>query len=224
MLQKEAVAPEMITLIKELQNNSLFKDHFLAGGTALTLQLGHRTSTDIDLFTLKEQSFMAIIQYLNKNYKNVDVNIGKDDFSRIFVNGIKIELVEYNEKLLEIPEKEDGITLVGKKEIAAMKLAAILKRTEPRDFIDIAYLLNEMSLKNMFDLYKEKFGSISPLYIKRTLLTKSSNIKDNEWLVGGIKMLRSDIELKNIPSFIKQKIEEYNNNLFVVNNIDSSNI
>jgi hypothetical protein len=39
----------MIAMIKELQNNSLFKDHVLAGGTALTLHLEHRTSTDIDL-------------------------------------------------------------------------------------------------------------------------------------------------------------------------------
>jgi hypothetical protein len=37
MLQKEAVVQEMISLIKELQNNSLFKDHVLVGGTALTL-------------------------------------------------------------------------------------------------------------------------------------------------------------------------------------------
>jgi len=51
MLRKEAVVSEMIDLIKELQSNSLFKDHILAGGTALTLQIGHRTSTDIDLFT-----------------------------------------------------------------------------------------------------------------------------------------------------------------------------
>jgi len=213
MLQKEAVVPEIIELIKELQSDSLFKDHFLAGGTALTLQLGHRTSTDIDLFTLKEQNAMEIIQFLVKKYKNVDVNIGKNDFSRIFVNGIKVELVEYDEKLLENPQKEDGITLVGINEIAAMKLAAMLKRTEARDFIDIAYLLKEMSLKKMFDMYKEKFGSVSPLFMKRTLLTKSSKIEDNEWLLGNIKMLRQDIEPKDIPLFIKQKIEEYNKSI-----------
>jgi len=45
MLQKEAVVSEIITLIKELQSAPLFKDHVLVGGTALTLQLGHRTST-----------------------------------------------------------------------------------------------------------------------------------------------------------------------------------
>ena len=47
MLQKQAVAQEMIEMIKELQGDSLFKNHILAGGTALALHLGHRTSTDI---------------------------------------------------------------------------------------------------------------------------------------------------------------------------------
>jgi hypothetical protein len=62
----------------------------------------------------------------------------------------------------------------------------------------------------MFDLFKERYDSISPLFMKRTLLTKSRNIKDNEWLVGGIKMLRHDIELNDVPVFIERAIEEYN--------------
>ena len=61
MLQQETLVPEMINLIKELQSNSLFNNYILAGGTALTLQLGHRTSTDIDLFTLKEHNYILII-------------------------------------------------------------------------------------------------------------------------------------------------------------------
>lgn len=213
MLQKKAVASEIITMIKELQSNSLFKDHILVGGTALTLQLGHRTSTDIDLFTIKNQNAIALIDCFKKNYENINIVIAKNDFTRIFVNDIKVEMVEYDEKLIEKPKTEENIRFAGIYEIAAMKLSAITKRTEPRDFIDIAYLLKEMSLKKMFESYKEKYGSISPLYMKRTLLTKSKNIKDNEWLVGGIRMLRFDIEPKDIPKFIEQAIEGYNKDI-----------
>ena len=42
---------------------------------------------------------------------------------------------------------------------------------------------------------------------------KSRNIKENEWLGGNIKMLRHDIEPKDIPLFIEQAIREYNKNL-----------
>jgi predicted nucleotidyltransferase component of viral defense system len=144
MLQKEAVAPEMINLLKELQGNSLFKDHILVGGTALTLQLGHRTSTDIVLFTTKTQNAIELTNYFKRNYNNVNVNIAKNDFTRIYVNDIKIEMVQYDEKILEEPKTEEGIRFLGMNEIAAMKLSAITHRTQPRDFIDIAYLLKEI--------------------------------------------------------------------------------
>ncbi|MDR0312175.1 MAG: nucleotidyl transferase AbiEii/AbiGii toxin family protein [Treponema sp.] len=215
MLQKEALVQEMISLIKELQSNSLFKDHNLVGGTALTLQLGHRTSTDIDLFTTKTQNATELADYFNKNYKNINVQIATDNFTRVFVNNIKVEMVQYEEKILEEPKNEEGIRLLGINEIAAMKLNTIMHRSQPRDFIDLAYLLKELSLQKMFGLYEERHDSISPLYMKRTLLTKSRSIKDNEWLVGGIKMLRHDIEPKDVPIFIEQAIEEYNKNINV---------
>lgn len=216
MLQKEAVVPEITDLIKEVQKDSLFKNHVLVGGTALALQLGHRTSTDIDLFTSKAQNAAALTDYFNKKFKNIDVQIAKDDFIRVYVNDIKIELVQYEEKNIEKPKEEDGIRYLGLNEIAAMKLDAIRKRTEPRDFIDIAYLLREISLKKMFELYKEKFGSISPLYMKRTLLTKSRSIKENEWLKDGIIMLRRDIKPKDVPGFIELAIEEYNKSINIM--------
>jgi predicted nucleotidyltransferase component of viral defense system len=213
MLQKEAVVPEMIALIKELQSDSLFKDHVLVGGTALTLQLGHRTSTDIDLFTQKTQNAVKLEEYFKKNYENINIDIAGNNFTRIYANGIKVEMVQYEEKILEEPINDEGIRLLGVNEIAAMKLNTIIKRTEPRNFIDIAYLLKEISLKKMFELYEERYGSISPLYMKRTLLIKSKNIKNNEWLTGGIKMLRHDIKPEDVPIFIEQAIEEYNKNI-----------
>ena len=109
--------------------------------------------------------------------------------------------------------KEDGIRFSDLNEIAAMKLDAITKRTRARDFIDIAYLLKEMPLQKMFELYKEKSGSISPLYMKRTLLIKSRSIKSNEWLTDGIRMLKYDIKPEDVPKFIEQKIEEYNKSI-----------
>jgi predicted nucleotidyltransferase component of viral defense system len=127
-------------------------------------------------------------------------------------------MVQYEEKIVEEPINEEGIRLLGINEIAAMKLNTVIHRSQPRDFIDIAYLLKEMPLEKMFDLFKERYDSISPLFMKRTLLTKSKNIKDNEWLVGGIKMLRHDIEPNDVPMFIEQAIEEYNKNFDIGKN------
>jgi hypothetical protein len=51
MLQTKSVRRPLWDLLKDLQKSDVFKDYFLVGGTALSLQLGHRVSDDIDLFT-----------------------------------------------------------------------------------------------------------------------------------------------------------------------------
>jgi hypothetical protein len=47
----------------------VFEDYFLVGGTALALQLGHKISDDIDLFTRNNLNKDEIFDFLNKNYK-----------------------------------------------------------------------------------------------------------------------------------------------------------
>jgi hypothetical protein len=60
---------------------------------------------------------------------------------------------------------------------------------------------------------------------KNNRFNKSKSIKDNEWLVGGIIMLKDDINPKDVPIFIEKAIEKYNNdkNIVIQNNplIDS---
>jgi len=209
MLKKDTVASDMYNLIKELQNNSLFDSHILAGGTALALQIGHRTSTDIDLFTSEKQNAVLLSEYFTNNYKDIDIVFSDDHFIRVFINKVKVELVYYEENIIEKPIIEDNIKMFNINEISAMKLKAIIGRSQPRDFIDIAFLLREIPLKKMFEFYKEKYGMVSPLLMKRALLTKSRKIKDDEWLTN-IKMLRTDIRPEDVPGIIEKEIEIYN--------------
>lgn len=217
MLRQETVVPEIIEVIKELQSNPLFNNFYLAGGTALALQLGHRTSTDIDLFSYKDQNFFNISRYLNKNPEKYKIDEDQEGFIRVYINGIKVELIfDDVGKLLKEPVSADGITCLDKSEIAPMKIKAILGRNKIRDLIDIAYLLQEMSLDNIFDLYKKKYGDVNINILKRELLMKSKTIKDDDWLVD-IKMIRDDIKPRDIPKIIEQSIEEYNSKMGIGN-------
>jgi len=211
MLRQETVVPEMLEVVRELQSNPLFNDFYLAGGTALALQLGHRTSTDIDLFSYQHKIFFDISMYFRKNSEKYKINIDQEGFIRVYINNIKVELV-YDDvgKLIKEPLHEEGITYLDKSEIATMKLNAVTGRNKIRDFIDIAYLLQEMSLEDMFKLYLKKYGgNINLNILKRDLLNKSKLIKEDEDL-SGIKIIRNDIKIKDIPKIIKQALEEYN--------------
>ncbi|MDR1179168.1 MAG: nucleotidyl transferase AbiEii/AbiGii toxin family protein [Spirochaetales bacterium] len=48
MLQKGSVKKSLWDLLRVLQKSTVFDKYFLVGGTALSLQLGHRISDDID--------------------------------------------------------------------------------------------------------------------------------------------------------------------------------
>ena len=210
MLRQETVVPEMLELIKELQNIPLLNDFYLAGGTALALQLGHRTSTDIDLFSYTHKIFFDISMYFHKDPEKYKVNIDQERFIRAYINGIKVEFV-YDDagKLIMQPVNVDGIICLDKAEIAAMKLNAATSRNKIRDLIDIAYLLKEMTLDEMFILYKKKYGNVNLGILKMELISKVKSIKEDDSL-DGIKILKDDIKIQDIPEIIKQAIDEYN--------------
>lgn len=53
-------------ILAVLGNSNLLKDAYLAGGTAVALQLGHRLSFDLDFFTPKEFNTTEIINQLQR--------------------------------------------------------------------------------------------------------------------------------------------------------------
>lgn len=75
MLHTETVSPELLDLIRKLCNEPLLKDFYLVGGTALSLQMGHRISTDIDLFTPNPFDAQTYASQLADRYQITRANI-----------------------------------------------------------------------------------------------------------------------------------------------------
>ena len=53
MLQTTTVEKGTYELLKKLMKDDFLSDFLLAGGTNLALQIGHRRSVDLDLFSYK---------------------------------------------------------------------------------------------------------------------------------------------------------------------------
>jgi hypothetical protein len=64
---------------------------------------------------------------------------------------------------------EDQLRLAGKKDIAAMKFAAITGRGSRKDFIDIYFLLNEFNLQEMLSFYNKKYLDGSSFLVLKSL-------------------------------------------------------
>ena len=63
MLQNSAIEPRTLELLKKLMNEPILMDFSLVGGTSLALQIGHRISVDLDLFTPVKFDKDKIIDY-----------------------------------------------------------------------------------------------------------------------------------------------------------------
>jgi predicted nucleic acid-binding protein len=211
MLQTQSVGKPLWNLIKDLQKNELFKSYFLVGGTALSLQLGHRISNDIDLFTRNDINKDEIFDFLNREYNgNYQIHNVQNIILQISINGVKVDFVKYDFNLLEEIKSEEGIKYLGKKDISAMKLMAVANRgDQAKDFIDIFYLLKEIKLKDMFEYYKQKYNQndISP--IKRSLVY-FDDVTDSNWT--SVMLLENTLSKEEIKRTIITEMNEYNKN------------
>lgn len=160
------VSPHLLSILKELMLAEEFKSFRLVGGTSLSLQLGHRESVDIDLFTdavYNSIDFKVIDAYLRNNYKYVDtstipiVGMGKSYYIGENPNQcIKLDLY-YTDTFIRPAIEKDGLRLASIEEIIAMKVEVISRGGRKKDFWDIHELLAKFSIEEMLQLHEVRY-------------------------------------------------------------------
>lgn len=161
MLHKETVSEGTLDLINRLMADEQLKDFYLVGGTALSLMIGHRISIDIDLFTDKDFDAPLVAEYLKSQYETEVRSVNKNSVSG-FMEGIKFDLISHRYPHVKPIEIRDGIRMLSLNDIAAMKVNAIVGNgTRIKDFIDIYYLLKELSYRQIIESYVKKYPDVS---------------------------------------------------------------
>lgn len=160
MLYKEAVSTFLYeTLIRLMKIRSLQKFR-LVGGTSLALQLGHRESVDIDMFSPEYPIADSVSKELKVFFPKTEIRVSEFQITiylPINMNEeLKIDLMS-TEDFIKPPVIKEGIRLAHMEDIASMKLEAITSRKEKKDYWDIAILLQKYSFTRLIDFYKEKY-------------------------------------------------------------------
>jgi len=130
---------------------------YLAGGTALALELNHRTSLDFDFYTKRKFDNKKLFQELEKKFKNTILIQKAEQTLIVKINEVEVSFFHYPYPLIFPSIKLKGVNLASKEDIAAMKIIAISDRGTKRDFIDIYFLLEEFSLEEIFEFVKKKY-------------------------------------------------------------------
>lgn len=133
----------------------------LAGGTAVALHLGHRQSIDFDWFC---EQFPERPEELADAFRDRGVDVAISSLARHTlhgtVGGVRVSFLMFRAPLLEplVACPTYGCKLASLADLAAMKLLAVSQRGTKKDFIDVAALGRRLTLPQMLECYRTKFG------------------------------------------------------------------
>ncbi|MBU1159651.1 MAG: nucleotidyl transferase AbiEii/AbiGii toxin family protein [Patescibacteria group bacterium] len=168
---EEAISRQTAKNLEILGKSKILNNAYLAGGTALALQIGHRVSYDLDFFTdkkFKAQIFLKKISQI-KSYRHERIDwgtiLGK-------LGGVKFSLFYYGYPLLKKTIQFKNTKIASIPDIAAMKIAAISERGTKRDFIDLYFILQKFTLPEILDFYNHKYKKLSSdmIHIKKSMV------------------------------------------------------
>lgn len=152
-----------LTLFAEIPDQDQF---FLTGGTALAeFYLGHRLSYDLDLFTATEALINPIsyqVEHMGRDH-GYEIKVVRrfTTYTELLitqgVEQLKIDFALDSPFRFEPPIQSDiGIFVNSRKDIQTDKLLAYYGRAEPRDAVDLYFILAEVAIKDLLLLASQK--------------------------------------------------------------------
>ncbi len=161
MLSIQTIQPDTLELLKRMSAFPELSATRLVGGTALALQYGHRMSVDLDFFGQLPNDKEELIA-IAKQVGEVVVFNKSNFILQMTINNVKVDFVDYSRYTwIDEPVRGDGFVLASDKDIAAMKVNAIMGRGTRKDFVDLFVLLQHYSLAEILNFYKQKYPEYS---------------------------------------------------------------
>ncbi len=189
-----------------LGKSSILKDAYLAGGTALALQIGHRYSKDFDFFTRKKFNENILVQRIKKLAP--DFKIEQKEWRTILgrIKDIRFSLFFYDYPLIQEPREFSGVKIAGIKDLAPMKISAISDRGTKRDFIDLYFIVAAekiFTIEEILKLYDKKFKALKEnnLHILKSLLYFEDANKEK------MPIMIKEVFWRNIKKFFEKEIK-----------------
>jgi len=139
-----------------------FPEFYLAGGTALALEIGHRVSIDFDLFSDREIEKMLLAKATRVfSETTISVSVNNPDELTFFTDGVKVTFLRYPFPLLFEPVLYEGVRVMTAKEIAVTKAYTIGRRGSYKDYIDLFFIFSEnhATLADVIELAEKKYGN-----------------------------------------------------------------
>jgi hypothetical protein len=169
MLHTKTIESVTLGLLKRLMADKALTQFDLVGGTALSLQIGHRKSIDLDMFSHTDFEAAAILQHLIDEGYNPNVRHNFKQTLIVEIEGIKVDFIRFRYPFAQYIRIIEGIRMASIQDIACMKIDAIMGRGKKKDFCDLYFLLRKHSLIDIMTWYQQMFQHSTLFHVYKSL-------------------------------------------------------
>jgi hypothetical protein len=157
----ETITPEMRGILGGFTQSVPGTKFYLAGGTALALQLGHRLSVDLDFFSPSED-IPTLRPTLEKALSPFSPTLADSAWGNLvyLAGNVRIGFYGYGYEMVAPLVETQHARLASLEDIALMKLDALLARAARKDFYDLYFICQKMPLRRILDMAPRKYPSV----------------------------------------------------------------
>lgn len=161
-LHWNTITPVMRSVWQGFSSSNISTEFYLAGGTALALQLGHRLSVDLDFFSQTQSNIPALMEPLRHALKDFSPLLSDSSWGNLvfLADNVRVGFYGYGYDLVKPLLKTDGLVLASVEDIGLMKLDALLSRASRKDFHDLYALCQRMELRELLNLAEQKYPDV----------------------------------------------------------------
>lgn len=179
---------------------------YLAGGTALALQKGHRDSIDFDFFTDQPFNPTQLQQEMASLLESHTVTVTQaapNTLGSLVDSTIRLSFMTYQYPLIEPLLDSPSLKLASVLDIGCMKLSAIISRSTLKDYVDLYTILQDVNLDTLLKATQQKFPSVDPNVMLKALVYFDDVQEEPIAFQPGFAVERTTIE-----TFLQTKVRE----------------
>ena len=160
-LFSETVTENMHLVLNGFSQTEIGARFYLAGGTALSLQLGHRRSVDLDFFSPTED-IPTIRAVLEESLAAFQPTLADSAWGNLvyLAKDVRVGFYGYGFPLVAPLVETENLRLASVKDIALMKLDTLLSRAARKDFYDLYFICQNIPLRQLLELAPKKYANV----------------------------------------------------------------
>jgi hypothetical protein len=155
----EALSPAARALLGDFNSELARMEFYLAGGSGLALQLGHRVSEDLDFFSARRFAPDVLSRYLETKGEYQET-LSSPGTLYCRLNGVKLSFIHYPAALYYPAVHYGSARLADWRDILAEKFKTLSQRGSRKDFYDIyaAFALGNLTVAQGVEILRNRFA------------------------------------------------------------------